>query len=209
MSDDSEDALLKLATAGDHAALERLLLAYYDRLHSRVARKIPADLQSKLAADDILQDAFVEVFRCIGDFHPQGRDAFYHWLATITERRLLDAFKVLRAAKRGGGRRAVDAAERENDSSVVSLLEMVNVTEHTPSRSAAGHEAAAAVRVALAGLREDYRTALTMRYIDGLAVSEVAGRMNRTDRAVHMLCYRGLEALRAAMGRSSAYLSRK
>jgi RNA polymerase sigma-70 factor (ECF subfamily) len=83
------------------------------------------------------------------------------------------------------------------------------VDERTPSRSAAGHEAVRAVQVGLAGLKSDYREALRLRYIEGLPVAEVAARMDRTERAVHMLCHRGLQCLRAAVGRSSQFLSSK
>ncbi len=37
----------------------------------------------------------------------------------------------------------------------------------------------------------------------------VAGIMDRTDRAVHNLCRRGLEELHVVLGRSSKYLTRK
>ncbi len=45
-----------------------------------------------------------------------------------------------------------------------------------------------------------------MRAADrGLSLVEVATRVNRTDRAVQMLCHRGLEKLRAALDSSSAF----
>ncbi len=88
----------------------------------------------------------------------------------------------------------------------MALLDLVAVDVHTPSQSVASHEA---VQVAMAGLKDDYREALHLRYITGLPVTEVASRMNRTDRAVQMLCHRGLQKLRAALDRSSAFLSKK
>jgi DNA-directed RNA polymerase specialized sigma24 family protein len=42
-----------------------------------------------------------------------------------------------------------------------------------------------------------------------LSVAETAARMSRTERAVHMLCHRGLEQLRDVLGRSSRFFTRK
>lgn len=65
------------------------------------------------------------------------------------------------------------------------------------------------MQVALAGLKDDYREALWMRYIEGRPVREIAQAMRRTERAVQMLCNRGLRALREKMGRTSKYLTTK
>ena len=62
------DQLLAQAVAGDHAALERLLLLYYDRLAARIGRMLPDDVRSQLGVEDVLQDTFVQAFRDIGAF---------------------------------------------------------------------------------------------------------------------------------------------
>jgi RNA polymerase sigma-70 factor (ECF subfamily) len=201
--------LLARATAGDQLALERLLLGCHDRLVAQLTGELPADLRGVVSADDVLQEAYVVAFRQIGTFEPRGPDAFYKWLRAIAKNRLFDAIKAARAAKRGGGRARAEAPAGPATSSVVELLDLLNLHDHTPSRSAAGHEAVAAVQVALASLKEDYREALRLRYIDGLSVAETAARMNRTDRAVHMLCHRALQQLHEALGRSSQYFTRK
>jgi len=184
-------------------------MGHYDRLAAEVSRKLPAELRGVIAPDDVLQETFIVAFREIGSFVPRGPGAFQHWLAAIAEHRLLDLIKARRRVKRGGGRVAVDAHAASPEGSLVGLLEQVHVSERTPSRSAASHEALSALRVGLASLKDDYRQALTLRYLEGLPVADIAARMGRTARAIHMLCHRGLEQLRQALGRSSRYFTRK
>jgi RNA polymerase sigma-70 factor (ECF subfamily) len=207
MPDQSEELLILRAVDGERSALEQLLLRYHSRLMSFVDERLPADLRGPIAAEDVLQMAYVDAFRDIALFQPRDSDSFYRWLSTIVEHRLLDMIKLKRAAKRGGRRVPVNAPLDHGSSSAVNLLDLVAVDEHTPSRSAARHEAESAIHVALAALKDDYREAIRLRYIEGVSVADAAVQMGRTERAVHMLCYRGLRELRAALGRASAYLS--
>ena len=96
------EQLLALAVAGDHAALERLLLAHYDRLAARVARMLPDDVRSQIDVEDVLQETFVQAFRDVRTLAPQGELAFIGWLEAVTDHRLQDALRRLRRKKRGG-----------------------------------------------------------------------------------------------------------
>jgi RNA polymerase sigma-70 factor, ECF subfamily len=196
--------LVERAIAGEPLALDRLLLDAYPKLLARVDQKLPTDLRSTIAPEDIIQDAFTTAFRSIATFRPEGPDAFYRWLTAIADNRVIDAVRAHHAAKRGGGR----AAAGPERSSIAALIDLVAINDRTPSRSAGGHEAAAAVQVALAGLKQEYRDALTFRYLEGLDVAETAAKLGKTEPAVHKLCSRGLQTLRESMGEATKYLSR-
>jgi RNA polymerase sigma-70 factor (ECF subfamily) len=204
MDQDNND-LVARAVAGEPLALDRLLLDAYPKLLARIDQKFPAELRNTLAAEDILQDTFSYAFRGIASFRPQGVDAFYRWLAAIADNRLIDTIRAQQAAKRGGGRAPMDNFHR---SSIAALVDIVAMNDRTPSRSAGGHEAAAAVQVALASLKDEYREALALRFLEGMSVAETAFRLGKTEPAVHKLCSRGLQALREAMGEAAKYLSR-
>ena len=196
--------LVERAIAGEPLALDRLLLDSYPKLLARVDQKLPAELRSTVAPEDIIQEAFATAFRSIGTFRPEGPDAFYRWLTAIADNRLIDVVRAQNAAKRGGGR----AGLGQERSSIAALIDLVAFNDRTPSRSAGGREAAAAVQVALAGLKPEYREALSLRYLEGLSVAEAAGRLGKSEPAVHKLCSRGLQALRESMGEAARYLSR-
>ena len=89
--------------------------------------------------------------------------------------------------------------------SIVEWLDLLAAHERTPSLSAAGHEAAALVEGALAGLKDDYREAIRLRYVEGLCVAEAAARMNRTEGALCLLCHRALRRLRETLGSSALF----
>ncbi|MEO1995756.1 MAG: sigma-70 family RNA polymerase sigma factor, partial [Planctomycetaceae bacterium] len=198
------DALLDAAVAGDPLALEKLLWLVYDRLELFLQGDIPRDLQSVIGTEDVIQEAFLDVCCGITRFELRGEGSFYNWCATIARHRLLDRIKAHRALKRGGPRRDVGQANATADS-MTGLIEQVACAELSPSGVADQIEARRVVTVALSALKDDYRIALTRRYIEGLPVADIAREMERTERAVHMLCNRGLKKLRETLGRSSYY----
>jgi RNA polymerase sigma-70 factor (ECF subfamily) len=200
--------LARRAAAGDRAALEELLLAEYERLLARIESKLPRDLVGALGAEDALQDTYAEIARRIGEFEPRNERSFFNWACTLADHRVIDLVRAARAAKRGGDARQVHTAA-DADASVIDLLGHLASHERTPSRSAAGREAVAAIRAGLAQVGDDYREALRRRYIEGLPVAQIAAEMGRTEASVHMLCHRGLRQLAEILGESSDYLSRK
>ena len=208
MKQASEQQLITQAAAGDDLAAQQLLLLHHHRLLTIIARKIPSDVASLIAAEDVCQEAYVVAIRDLDQFERRDERSFFNWLGTIAERKLIDAIRALRALKRGGGRKALDLPISGDASSMIMLLEQVAVHERTPSRSAADHELAAALQDALANLSEDYQTALRGRFIDGLTAAEIGTRMGRSEGAVLKLCERGLQQLAVRMGDISRFLSR-
>jgi RNA polymerase sigma-70 factor (ECF subfamily) len=207
-SDSAEDALIARAVAGDEAALQRLLLASHDAVAAHIAARLPPDLRAFISPDDVLQDAYCTAFRRIRDFELRRGGGFHTWLVRIAERCLSDVIDAQRCAKRGGGRVPVELQPDQDHSQAIGLLELVAAHSRTPSRSAAEREAVAAVQDALKALSEDQRKAVSLRHLEELSVADVAQRMGRSEGAVHMLCSRGLAALREELGDLSRFLPR-
>ncbi|MGD2110335.1 MAG: sigma-70 family RNA polymerase sigma factor [Phycisphaerae bacterium] len=205
--DGLEAELVSQAVDGDRAAIQRLLTRLHTRLASSIEKKLPADLQGLLSADDVCQEAYVAVFQRIGNLNDRSPAAFRAWVRAVTERKLVDMIRALRAQKRGGGKRVAGQPADADLSSVVDLLDIVAQHEHTPSRSVRRREMVSGVHKALDGLKVDYRDALRMHYLEGLSVGEVAKRMERTPGAVVMLCNRALKQLAERIGDPTGLLS--
>ncbi len=203
-----QDAIER-AVAGDHTALSELLYALYSVTEDQVRRAVPADLRSLLAAEDVLQDVHLEVFRTMHRFSAEsGWDGFQRWVARIAQQRMLDRIRELRRAKRGGGHKKVEPNATRDQDRLTPLLELLQVDSLTPSRVIRRQEWARTLKIELAGLNEDYREALRLRYLEGLSIAEVATALGRSDRAAQMLCHRGLKQLRDNLGNATRFLSR-
>jgi len=209
MSEGERDRnLVGQAVAGDRPALEELLLIHYDRLGRRIRRKLPVTMRAVVSEEDILQQAFADVFCQVSTFEPRGPRSFFFWLATIADHRLQDAIKRHQAAKRGGGRAGADPRSAFGSESMDELISLMAGPDHTASRSVARHEAVAAVRAGLASLGNECRQAIELRYIQGVSVAEAAEVMGKPPRMVRGLCYRGLAELRVLMGSSSQFFTK-
>ncbi|HEY2841897.1 MAG TPA: RNA polymerase sigma factor [Pirellulales bacterium] len=205
----AEEALVTAAVAGDRGALERLLLAHYSRLEQRVRNRLGVEAAGLVDAEDVLQEAFVDVFRGIGKFQAAGDGAFAAWLNTVVEHRLLDTVRRLRRKKRGGDRRHVAGPANAADSSLADLVALLSDHGGSPSQCAARGEAIRAVQVGLAGLPSDQRAVILHRYIEQQSIESTATAMRRTPGAVRGLLHRAKHSLRDALGRSARWFAYK
>jgi len=202
--EDPQLQLIRRASSGDGAALQLLLLQYRGELLRYLTRKIPEELRRTLEPQDVLQDVYFEVFRSMGSFSASEPGMALRWMLRIARNRVIDLVRLNNSAKRGGGR--ADELAGASDEAVEKLLQDLWVYERTPSRSAAAHELLNAVQQSMNRLPTDYREALRHRYLEGMALDDIASRMNRSSGSVLMLCNRGLKALRTELGSYSAYL---
>jgi len=197
-----ESNLISQAVGGDLVAMELLLHSYHSRLLAYIQSKFPAELGGTLEPQDIGQDTWLRAVRAIRSFNPQGSDAFYRWLVAIARNLMTDQLRHAIRVRSVGTLPLLDPA----DSSMAQLLNDLAVYSRTPSRSATNHELLEALNIALDRLRPEQAEALRLRHLDGLAISEVAARMKRTEGSVLMLCNRALKSLRWEMRSVSLYI---
>ncbi len=203
--DQTEESLVARAKAGEEVAFRLLVVECHDRLVAWIAQEIPTVLQSVIEAQDVAQEAYARASKDMERFRPQGDGSFYRWLSTLARNSLRDMLKREWTQKRGGGSVRVTP----QDGSVDQLLEMLAASQKTPSRVVAGQEGVAAVRQAMAELKDEYRQAIQLICIDKWPVTEAAAKLNVSKAAVLMRCHRGKEEMRLALGGSSAYLTKK
>ncbi|MGQ0615306.1 MAG: RNA polymerase sigma factor [Planctomycetaceae bacterium] len=191
MSDDQQKSMTRLlferAQAGERAAVEQLLERIRPRLEVWVAARLGAFLRARVDAEDIVQEILLKAYQGLPNFVPQGKNAFYGWLFTIAEHRIIEWSDKLRAAKRGPGR----------DGEMVSDIQG---TSTTPSKAAARKEDRDRVFEALAALSERYREIIRLRRLEELSNEEAGARMGITGKNASVLYVRALESLRKQMG---------
>ena len=205
MSDGPTEELVASAAAGNRTALDELLLVNYEPVTAHISRRLSSQYRNLIAVEDIVQQTFVHAIRDIRQFRPRSNGAFLSWLKRIAENRTMDAIRRLSREKNVVRTEVRPHANCECDSPVRDLVELLSTGSNTPSRSAARHEAVAAIRHSLETLPQDYRQAVELRLLAGKSLQETATIMNRSDRAVQGLIDRAKKKMRAALGRLSLY----
>jgi RNA polymerase sigma-70 factor (ECF subfamily) len=165
------------------------LFDHREALLAYVTKQMPSKLFSSFDPADVVQDVYFEALRREGEFVEVDATSISRWLMTIARNRILYLLRRQNASKRAPQR-------RDEDDSLVVLLEELARYERTPSASAASHEAHFAVRESVERLSPAHAQAIRWRFFDGLTHGEVAQRTGKTENAVRQLCYYALGALR-------------
>jgi RNA polymerase sigma-70 factor (ECF subfamily) len=185
----------------DPQVLQTLLIAERARVLAYIKKHFPPDLSPLDEPLDVLHDTYFEAVRRIGSFKPTDETSIFRLLVTIARRRIAQLLRLRGRVKHGGRSRRIVQTD-----SIVTMLSELAVHQQTPSRSAVRNEFLSALATSLERLPNDVRTAVTLRHIDGLSPKEIAQRMDRTERAVHQLCYRGVQMVRRELRSASMFL---
>jgi RNA polymerase sigma-70 factor (ECF subfamily) len=163
--------------------------AYLDLL---ARAQLPALLQGQLGSSDIVQQTLLQAHRKREQFRGHSEAEYRAWLRAILARLLADA--VRRCSPGQPGR--AQSLERALEESSQRIEQCLAADESSPSQGFMRKERLLELAEALARLPEDQRTALELRYLEGLSVTETCRRMGRGTASVANLLYRGLKGLR-------------
>lgn len=94
-----------------------------------------------------------------------------------------------------------------SDNATEEFLADLGVSSTTPSRVASRDERVSKLNTLLDTLPDDYRAVVQLYDLEGLPIDDVAGRMNRSAGAVHMLRARAHDRLRMIMGAESQWFT--
>jgi RNA polymerase sigma-70 factor (ECF subfamily) len=190
--EESLESILGLVAGGDQAAFDRL----YDRVAGMVFGVARRVVRHPAQAEEVAQEALVEVWRTATRFDP-ARAAALTWILTIAHQRAVDRVRSARAAaerdERAGGLGPAPAFDQ-----VAEVAEVPEVSE-VPAAGAArwGHER---VRRALATLTDLQQEAVTLAYYGGRTCREVAELLGVPVEMVRTQLRDGLIRLRDTLG---------
>lgn len=196
MSDDP-DPLADRLRARDPAALAAFVEGRRPALLAFIEHRLGPTLRGKLEPQDVLQEVAIKALRELPQADFAVRDPFA-WLCHLAEQCVVDGHRHFAAGKRAAGREMpgnVPAGEGSQD--VIALL-AASMT--SPSQAAVRDERQERLLAAFAGLPDEHRTALRLRYGEGLPTKEVARLLNKTDVATRVLLTRLVRRLQELLG---------
>jgi RNA polymerase sigma-70 factor (ECF subfamily) len=174
----SDEALVERARGGDRAAFE-LLLERYDRLVFRVVAGFGGGREEAL---DLTQTVFLKAWNALAGFRADA--GFKTWLLRIAHH---EALNRVRTASRRPAMAELDPDAPELAAAPAQESELL------------ARERAGCVRRALALLHGRYRSAILLRYRDGLPIREIAGILDVSETMTKNLLFRGVRQLRRAL----------
>ncbi|HWL45749.1 MAG TPA: sigma-70 family RNA polymerase sigma factor [Ilumatobacter sp.] len=160
------------APSGDQ---RRALVEMYDAALPQVYGYLAARTGSIAVAEDLTSETFLAAAAAVR--HGRVPDLTVAWLIGVARHKLVDHWR---------------RSERESRSLAVIASEPDDVADTWDAEL----DALTARRV-LAGLGPHHRGALTLRYLDGLPVRQVADLLGRTEGATEVLLVRAKAAFRA------------
>ena len=169
------EGLVARAKDGDRAAFAALYRQYLPTVYKFLFYRVG----NKTQAEDMTAEVFLRALRKIGDFTWTGAD-FGAWLLRIARNLVLDEAKSSRARLEVlNDEMPEDSAGQSAPAEAACLEKLTNVE----------------VYKAIKKLRPDQQEVITLRFLHGMGVGEVAEVMGKKEGTVRTLQFRGLKAL--------------
>src|SRR3954467_13465903 len=179
--------LMAKARAGETEALGELCALYRNYLRMVVRTGLGPRLRERVELSDVVQEALVEVVRQFPQFTGQNEAALVGWLRRLVGQKLADLGRYHSRAKRGAGGSALplDTPWGEGaggggggESGGAKLLDMLALSQTSPSEAASRREQIVLLAVALEGRPEQEAEVLWLYYADGLSFESIGERLN-------------------------------
>lgn len=171
-------------------------------------KRITGPLNSKVDADDVIQNIFVILFRRVEPadvFRMHDAGELTRWLQTVIRNQANEVVRALTARRRHDGQHTFGESE-QFDAMAPALFEGVPDDARSPSSAEALVEAKEAMLAALETLPPMERRALRLA-LAGHTPPQIAQHMYHPEGVIRGLLYRGRQALRARMGPADQWFS--
>ena len=161
-------------------------------------RDLDANLQAKVGASDIVQQAMLTAQQDFHKFAGHQRQELLAWLRQILARVLGHEVRRYRGTKK----RDI-AKERSLEQSIASssqlLGQMLAADGHSPSQIAQRQEEEARLAAAMERLPKEYREVIIRRNIQVQSHEQIAEALDKSVSAVRMIWVRALKRLKSEM----------
>ena len=174
----NEEELLAAAMQYSNAALGEL----YDRYEAKIYSYVYRRTGDQTLAEDMTAQVFLRMLESIRD-HKAWRSSFSGWLYRIAHNLVVDHYR------------------RRDRQSTVDIDEAPPIAAdiEDPVAIAEMHLDAERLRAAIRRLTDDQAEVVSLRFLEGYNISEVAAMTARTEGAIKALQYRAVATLRTLL----------
>src|SRR6516162_6782180 len=195
--------LMAKARAGEAEALGELCALYRNYLRMVVRTGLGPRLRERVELSDVVQEALVEVVRQFPQFTGQSEAALVGWLRRLVGQKLADLGRYHSRAKRAAGASALplDApweagAVADSSPGGGRLLDMLALSQTSPSEAASRRELTVLMADALDGLPEPEAEVLWLYHAEDLSFEAIGDRMGLSRKSIRGIWARGLKGLK-------------
>jgi RNA polymerase sigma-70 factor, ECF subfamily len=181
--------LVERAQQGDQDAFAALFERCRSRLAVIIHCRLSSDLRRDADVDDILQETMMRAFRDIQRFEYRAPGSFVSWASRIAEHVIVDAARSQDRQKRAGEHVRLRSESNPGGPEPAH--------SYTPSRIFRENESLGQLVETLNLLPEDYRRVILLAKVEGLAISEIAARLEKSNEATSLLLHRAIKRLQS------------
>ena len=192
------EELLAAARQGDAAQRDRLFQACRSYLQLVARAQVPARLQAKADASDLVQLTLLEAHRDFDHFSGRSEAEWLAWLRKILAHNAADLVRRYTGTDKRQAGREMPLAQPGDDSQFRGAPEPAG-REPTPSQQIVCRDRQLQLAAALESLADDHREVIVLRNFERLPFDEIAAKMHRSRPAVQMLWGRALKKLQQAL----------
>jgi len=188
ISEAEELSLIHRAQVGDRAAFDSLV-RLYDQNVLRLALQV---VGSPEEARDLYQEAFLKVYRSIGQFREEAK--FSTWLYRVVMNVCLDHLRKHKSRKE-----VAVAGEDENATDILQTLQDERATVN-PERTTQSLEIGRRIRAALDKLNPRERMIFELKHYQGLKLRVIGEICKTTEQTAKNCLSRATQKLRVELG---------
>jgi RNA polymerase sigma-70 factor, ECF subfamily len=199
MENNSSDTvnLIERARAGDQQALGMLFARHRERLRRMVELRLDWRLQARIDASDVVQEAFVEMTRRLGEYFRQPTMPLFLWMRFLVGERLLILHRHHLGAQMRDARREVSLYRTALPEASSAALAAHLLGKHTsPTQAAVRAERMLRLQEALNTIDPLDREVLTLRHFEQLSRAETAQVLGIEESAAAKRYVRALKRLK-------------
>ena len=194
------DQLLRRVAQGDRQEWGALLERHRQRLRRMIALRLDQQLQGRIDASDVIQEAYLEASTRLEDYLRQPTMPFYLWLRFLTGQKLVELHRHhLGAQMRDAGREVALYRGSLPATSSAALAAQLLGRDTRPSEAAVRAERKIRLQEALNTMEPMDREVLALRHFEQLTTSEVAQVLGIKEAAAGKRYLRALKRLKEVL----------